>query len=74
MILGKSSLLAQDRCEVAGETPEEATKVIWGLEHLLWKRAERAGLFSLGKRTLQGDFIVTFESLKRASKKDHHDL
>lgn len=40
----------------------------------IMERAERDGVFSLDRRTLQGDFIVTFEYLRRASKKDHHDL
>lgn len=54
MVLGKSTLLAQGRCGVAGESPKEATKVILRTGAPLM---ERAGVFSLDKRTLQGDLI-----------------
>lgn len=48
-----------------------AAKIIRELEHLSCEeKLQEVGLFSLEKRMVQGDLIVTFQCLKGASKND----
>jgi len=48
-----------------------ATKMIRGLQHLSCEESlKEFGLFSLGKGGLWGDFILSFQYVKRAYKKD----
>ena len=57
---------AQDRAGAVGAGPEEAPAMMRGLENLCWE--ERLG--ELRKRGLRGDFLVAFQYINGAYKKE----
>ncbi|KFQ38027.1 hypothetical protein N332_02844, partial [Mesitornis unicolor] len=61
--------------EVLQQVQKRATKMIKGLEHFTYKdRLRELGLFSLKKRRLWGNLIVTFQYLKDACKKSGEEM
>jgi len=66
---------AQEKHGPVGAGPEEATKMIRGLEYLSYEeRLRELGLFRVEKRRLQGNLTVAFQYLQRAYKKDGDKL
>ena len=46
------------------------TKMIWGLEHLLWAKAERVGVLQPGDEKALRRPVAAFQDLKGSCKKD----
>lgn len=68
-------VLQHKESETAGVAPEEAMKMLGGLEHLSYQyRLRHLGLFSLDKSRLQGDLIVAFHYLKGTYEKEGKGL
>ncbi|KAJ7422109.1 hypothetical protein BTVI_15397 [Pitangus sulphuratus] len=66
---------AQERYGPVGSSPEEATKMIRGLENLCCEEKLReSGLLSLEKRKCQGDLITAFQYLKGSPRELQRDF
>ncbi|TRZ11865.1 hypothetical protein HGM15179_015242 [Zosterops borbonicus] len=65
----------QERQGAVGASPEEASKMIKGMDHIfLEKRLREVRMFSLEKKRFMDDLIVAFQYLKGAYERNEAKL